>query len=309
MTLALHDSGSFTGQAQAERRLLERAVAGRYRITDLVSRGGMGAVYRGWDHGLERAVAIKLLAPLRARDTDERGRFRREARILAALTHRNIVPVLATGESGDACWFAMPHFSGTLAERIGREPRLAGDIVRPLLIALADALAFAHEHGVIHRDLKAENILIDEAGRPIISDFGVAILKTSDHSRAEITKGYGTAAYMAPEQLRGALESDGRVDLYALGVLGFRMLTRRFPVEGSAERIAAAHMTLCDVPPVAAHAVGVDRDLAAAIDRCLERRPADRWADGAALRDALRARSARPVSRWNRLVRRVVRTH
>ena len=306
MTLTLHDSGSFTGQAQAERRLLERAIAGRYRITDLVSRGGMNAIYRGWDHGLERAVAIKLLAPLRARDTDERGRFRREARILAALTHRNIVPVLATGENGDACWFAMPHFGGTLAERINGEPRLAGDIVRPLLIALADALAFAHEHGVIHRDLKAENILIDDAGRPVISDFGVAILKTSDHSRAEITKGYGTAAYMAPEQLRGALDSDGRVDLYALGVLGFRMLTGRFPVEGSAEQIAAAHMTACDIPSVAAHAAGVDADLANAIDRCLERRPADRWADGAALRDALRARSARPVSRWKRLVRRLV---
>jgi serine/threonine-protein kinase len=304
MVLALHDKG--TVAAQAERRLLERAVAGRYRVMDLVSRGGMGAVYRGWDHGLERAVAIKLLAPARARDTDERGRFRREARILAALTHRNIVPVLATGESGDACWFAMPHFGGTLAERIAREPRLSCGVVRPLLIALADALAFAHERGVVHRDLKAENILLDEAARPVISDFGVAILRTSDHSRAEITKGYGTAAYMAPEQLRGALESDGRVDLYALGVLGFRMLTGRFPIEGSDERIVAAHTTLSEVPQVTAHAADVDRDLAAAIDRCLQRRPADRWADGAELRDALRTRSARPTGRLSRFIRRAM---
>lgn len=303
MALALHDTG--TASAQAERRLLERAVAGRYRVVELVSRGGMGAVYRGWDHGLERAVAIKLLAPTRARDTDERGRFRREARILAALTHRNIVPVLATGETGDACWFAMPHFGGTLAERIEREQRLSDDAVRPLLIALADALAFAHENGVVHRDLKAENILLDDAGRPVISDFGVAILKTSDHSRAEITKGYGTAAYMAPEQLRGALESDGRVDLYALGVLGFRMLTGRFPFEGTDEQIATAHMTLNEVPPVAAHAADVAPDLAAAIDRCLARRPSDRWADGASLRDALRSRSARPTGRFRRFIRQV----
>lgn len=305
MALSLHDTGPHA--AQSERRLLERALAGRYRVVDLVSRGGMGAVYRGWDHGLERAVAIKLLAPMRARDTDERGRFRREARILAALSHRNIVPVLATGESGDACWFAMPHFRGTLAEQMARQPRLSSALVRPLLIALADALAYAHEHGVVHRDLKAENILVDDAGRPVISDFGVAILRTSDHSRAEITKGYGTAAYMAPEQLRGALESDGRVDLYALGVLGFRLLTGRFPVEGTAEQIAAAHTTEREVPPVTAHAADVEPDLAAAIDRCLQRRPADRWTDGAALRNALRSRSAKPSARLTRFLRRLVR--
>ena len=103
---------------------------------------------------------------------------------------------------------------------------------------------------------------------------------------------------------RGALESDSRVDLYALGVLGFRMLTGRFPVEGSDEQIAAAHMTLSEVPPVAAHAADVDPDLAAAIDRCLERRPENRWADGAALRDALRERSARPTGRLTRFIRR-----
>lgn len=304
MSLALHETGP--ASEQSERRLLERAVAGRYRIMELVSRGGMGAVYRAWDHGLERAVAIKLLAPARARDTDERGRFRREARILASLNHRNIVPVLATGESGDACWFAMPHFGGTLAERIKRENRITSDVVRPLLIALADALAFAHDHGVVHRDLKAENILLDEAGRPVISDFGIAILKTSDHSRAEITKGYGTAAYMAPEQLVGSLESDGRVDLYALGVLGFRLLTGRFPVEGSDEQIAAAHMTESDVPSVAAHAANVEPDLAAAIDRCLERRPGNRWDGGGALRDALRSHSARATGRFSRFLRRMV---
>ena len=297
--LTLHDSGAFA--AQGERRLLERAVAGRYRVVDLISRGGMGAVWKGWEHGLERSVAIKLLAAQRARDADERGRFRREGRILASLAHRNIIAILGTGESGDACWFAMPYIAGgTLAGRLAAEPRLPAETVRTMLIALADGLAFAHARGVVHRDLKAENILLDEGGRPVISDFGVAILRTSDHSRAEITKGYGTAAYMAPEQFEGALECDGRADLYALGVLGFRMLTGRFPFEGNDAQIAAAHASRREIPAVAAHAADVPPDLAAAIDRCLVRKPQRRWAGAAELLEALRQRST-AGSWWRRI--------
>ena len=306
-TLTLHDSGAF--QAQSERRLLERAVAGRYRVGDLVSRGGMGAVWKGWESTLERSVAIKLLSPLRARDADERGRFRREGRILASLAHRNIVPILGTGETGDACWYSMPFMAGgTMASRLAREARLPAEEVRTILIALADALACAHERGVVHRDLKAENILIDAAGAPVLSDFGVAILRTSDHSRAEITKGYGTAAYMAPEQFQGAVECDGRVDIYALGVLGFRMLTGRFPFEGNDEQIRAAHVTARDLPAVAAHNADVPKGLAAAIDRCLRRKPQHRWAGTAELRDALRSAGHSRPGLWARLRRGVRRS-
>jgi serine/threonine protein kinase len=297
--LTLHDSGAFA--AQGERRQLERAVAGRYRVVELISRGGMGAVWKAWEPGLERNVAIKILAPLRARDQDERGRFRREGRILASLPHRNIVPVLSTGETGDTCWFAMPYVAGgTLAARLKAEPRLPVGQVRSILLALADALAFAHDQGVMHRDLKAENILLDGAGAPVIADFGVAILRTSDHSRAELTKGYGTAAYMAPEQFAGAVECDGRVDVYAMGVLGFRMLTGRFPIEGNDAQIAAAHVAGRDVPPVSAHVAGVPSGLAAIIDRCLERKPSRRWETAGDLRDALRAVTDRP-SWWRRI--------
>lgn len=300
--LTLHDSGAFA--AQSERRLLERAVAGRYRVVDLISRGGMGAVWKGWEHGLERSVAIKLLSPGRARDADERGRFRREGRILASLLHRNIVGVLGTGETGDASWFSMPFMSGgTIAARLKVQSRLPADETRTILIALADALAFAHARGVMHRDLKAENILLDDLGQPLISDFGVAILKTSDHSRAEITKGYGTAEYMAPEQFQGAVESDGRVDVYALGVLGFRMLAGRFPLEGSCEQIRAAHVTRRELPGVAAHAANAPADLCAAIDRCLARKPEHRWNGAAELRDGLKNASTR-VS-WKTRLRRL----
>src|SRR5438132_5236118 len=142
MVLTVNDSGAFA--AQTERRALERAVAGRYRVLELISRGGMGAVWKGWEKGLERAVAIKLLAPVRSRDLDERGRFRREGRILASLSHRNIVRVLGTGETTDACWFSMPyHGVGSLAERLRNGPRFEPEEARRLLVALADALSYA----------------------------------------------------------------------------------------------------------------------------------------------------------------------
>jgi len=279
-------------ESQAEQRTLERAVAGRYRVIDLISRGGMGSVYRGWEHGLERHVAIKMLAPSRCRDAEDRGRFRREARILAGLAHPGIVPVLAIGEK-DACWFSMPYLSGgTLAAELDRTPKLDEQRIRAILLQLADALAFAHDHQVVHRDLKAENICFDASGRVVLTDFGVATLRTSDHSRSEITKGMGTARYMPPEQLLGSPDSDARADLYALGVLGFRMLTGRFPFEGNDAQVAAQHLA-GEVPPVAAYASDAPADLAAIVDRCLARKPDRRFRSAGHVRDAL-TRRAKP---------------
>ena len=303
--MALSTGETKAAAAQNERRLLVRAVEGRYRVAELLSKGGMGSIYRGWETGLERHVAIKLLAPGRALDPDERGRFRREGRILASLAHRNVIPVLSTGELGDASWFSMPCMAGTLARVLEGGARLPAEAVRSMLVALADALDYVHQRGIIHRDIKAENILVDEEGRPVISDFGVAILRTSEHSRAEAVKGYGTPEYMAPEQFLGTTAFDGRQDIYSLGVLGFRMLTGRFPLEGSQQQIAAAHVTR-EIPTVRAYAADVPEDLAAAIDRCLMKNPIDRWHDAGALREALRARTARPAGRVVRLVRRLL---
>ena len=230
------------GETQAEQRLLERAVAGRYRVIELVSRGGMGSVYRAWEHGLERHVAIKLLSPGRCRDAEDRGRFRREARILAGLAHPGIVPVLAIGERTDACWFSMPWLpGGTLAAALEPAKRLAADEARDILVQLADALAFVHANQVVHRDLKAENICFDASGRVVLADFGVATLRTSDHSRSEITKGMGTARYMPPEQLMGSPDSDARADLYALGVLLYELLAGAPPF---ARERAAVHLLM-----------------------------------------------------------------
>jgi serine/threonine-protein kinase len=282
--LRLH-SGEYPG-LRAEQRRLERAVAGRYRVIEGVSRGGMATVWRAFEPGIERQVALKLLAPSLCADEEHRGRFRREARILGSLAHPNIVPVLGFGEQDGTCWFAMPFLSGGTLEMRLAGGRLDADAARRILIQLADGLAYAHARGIVHRDLKAENVALDDADRPVLTDFGIATLATSDHSRSEMTKGSGTAHYMAPEQLAGSPDADGRVDLYALGVLGFRMLTGRFPFEGTAEQVSAQRLTT-SAPPVAAYAAGVSPALAAAVDRCLARDPEDRWTDAAELRDAL----------------------
>jgi len=282
------------------RALLTRAVAGRYRVLRMVSRGGMGAVYLAFEHGLERHVALKLLDPTRCRDDETRGRFRREARVMAQLAHPHIVPVFGWGDTEGACWYAMPFLEGgslatRLAERAGGGGRLDFAETREILAHLADALAFAHGRGVIHRDLKAENVVFDGAGRPMLTDFGIATVTTSDHSRSEAHKGMGTPHYMAPEHLLGRLEADHRGDLYALGVLGFRMLTGRFPFEGTAEAIAAQHVSR-EAPTVRAWRADVPAALADAVDRCLAKRPGARWPDGASLHAALRAPA--PVRRF-----------
>ena len=287
MSLPLQVEATGPHAAPFERRLLERAVAGRYKVIRLIARGAMGAVYEAWEHGLERRVAIKFLDVARAADADERGRFRREGRVLAMLQHPGIVPVYATGEAEGTAYFVMPCVAGTLAQRLGADRRLPYDEARSIMSQLARALAHVHGHGIVHRDLKAENILVDAgSGRPMLSDFGVALVRTSDHSMAEVWKGYGTPRYAAPEQLLGDLACDHRADIHALGVLGFRMVTGRFPFEGGDAEIVAQRVAR-EAPGVAQYAAGVPADLAAAIDRCLARRARDRHAGAAMLGAAI----------------------
>jgi serine/threonine-protein kinase len=281
------------GAPDPDRRQLERAVRGRFRIDRLLSAGGMGAVYLAWEHGLERQVALKTLASGERRDGDDRGRFRREARILAGLLHPHIAPVYAFGETEHLAWYAMPYYAGgTLADRLARDGRLSFGDARRILAELADALDAAHRAGIVHKDLKPGNVLFDGWQRAVLTDFGVATVRTSDHSRAEAGRGFGTPEYMSPEQLGREHDSDGRSDLYGLGVLGFQMVTGRLPFAGTAEEVAAQHLAR-PAPRVAAYRAGVPDDLGRALDRCLEKDPRRRWPTAAALRDALRAGPAR----------------
>ncbi|MEO7359337.1 MAG: serine/threonine-protein kinase, partial [Gemmatimonadaceae bacterium] len=268
---------------------LIRAVTGHYSIDREVGRGGMGVVYLGVDEQLERPVAIKTLPPHLAVDPKVRGRFLREARTAGALSHQNIVPIYAAAERDGVVYFAMRYINGeSLAERITRlGPLPAGEVVS-LLKQLASALAYAHANGVVHRDIKAENVLLDsETGRAMLTDFGIARLAESQSLTATGTV-LGTVQYMSPEQVTGET-LDGRSDLYSLGILAFFALCGRFPFERpNASAIVVAHVT--SMPPkVCSLANDVPSPLGDIVDRLLAKSPADRYENGEALRAALDA--------------------
>ena len=247
----------------------------------------MGIVLLARDERLDRAVALKVLPPHLAEHGETRERFLREARMAAQLSHPNIVPVYRADELGGYAFFAMGFVEGeSLGERIRDRGALpSADVVR-VLREVAWALAYAHARGIVHRDVKPDNILLERAsGRAIVTDFGIA---RADFNPALTQDGYvlGTVHYMSPEQAGGdAL--DGRSDLYALGCIGFFALSGRLPFEGaSPQAILVAHATR-EPPTLRSVAPDVPAALASVIDRCLRKHPGDRFATGEELADAL----------------------
>lgn len=236
----------------------------------------MGVVFLARDVLLERAVAIKLLAPALAAREEMRRRFLREARLAAQCFHPHIVPIHEVAESGELAWFVMAYVAGeTLAERLQRVGTLPSATVQRIGREVGWALAYAHERGVVHRDVKPENILLEQGSdRALIADFGIAVATEGPHASGEVA---GTARYMAPEQALGEAV-DGRADLYALGVTLHFAATGRYPHDGNALALLAGHATRA---PVRSHAPHLAGPLADAIDRCLALQPADRFADAA----------------------------
>ncbi len=261
-----------------------------------IGRGGMGVVFLARDIALHRLVAIKVLRYEFTASDEHRERFRREARMTARLSHPTIVPVHSFGEVTDdadapfVC-IVMKYVDGeSLASRMRREHRLPAAEVKRILHDLALALESAHRDGVIHRDLKAENILLERgSGRAMLTDFGVALLRSIDPIPGEATRAFGTPHYMSPEQAAGDLDIDGRSDIYALGVLGYYMLSGDLPFDGcSFEALAAKHIAIAH-EPLAALVPSAPTELAGAIERCLEKERADRWHSARELADALSA--------------------
>ena len=284
---------------------LQRALAGEYSLERELGRGGMGVVYLAREVQLERLVAIKVLNPALAASPDARERFVREARTAANLSHPNIVPIHRVGEAHGFVYFVMTFIDGeTLGARIrGRGP-LTANVAAKLLRETAWALGHAHDHDVVHRDVKPDNILIErDSGRALVTDFGIAQVgprgvqfaepfpepfpEPHPEPHPEPSKIMGTAHWMSPEQGRGA-PVDARSDLYSLGVVGHYALTGRVPFDGAtASAIIAKH---AHAPrPVLIETPGVPRMLAEAMDRCLRRDPASRFSSARELADALEA--------------------
>ena len=239
----------------------------------------MGIVYLARDVALERPVAIKVLAPALAARRDMRERFLREARTAAQCFHPHIVPIHAVEEADDLAWIVMAYVRGeTLAARLRRTGTMPADELRRLAREVGCALSYAHQCGIVHRDITPENLLIGAStGRYVIADFGIAHL-IDQHITPVGGSVAGTARYMAPEQALGEA-IDGRADLYALGVTLFIAVTGRAPFDGkSALALVAEHMTQI-VPSVRSFAPTVPLPLARAIDRCLAKRPDDRFVD------------------------------
>jgi serine/threonine-protein kinase len=272
------------------------AVGDQYLVEAEIGRGGMAAVFRALDLRLHRHVAIKALPPELAFNSDVRTRFLREAQTAAQLSHPNVVPIYTVDERGGIVYFVMALVEGeSLAARLARQPRLSIDAVRRILAEVADALDYAHACGVVHRDIKPGNILIDKAtGRALVTDFGIARAAAGD-SRLTLTGvAVGTPAYMSPEQAMGERDLDGRSDQYSLGIVGYQMLIGETPFK-AANTPAMLVKHLSETPrPVRERRPDAPPQLAAAIDRALAKKPEDRWPSAGAFRDALTQPAATP---------------
>jgi eukaryotic-like serine/threonine-protein kinase len=294
-----------TDTPSAEFFELQQVVAGRYSLDREIGRGGMGIVFLARDVALDRPVAIKLLPPGLARSEVLRNGFLREARTAAKLSHPNIVPIHAVEEHGELVFFVMTYVDGeTLTDLLRRKgPMRTRDAAR-VIRDVAWALGHAHGQGVVHRDVKADNILI-EAGsrRALVTDFGIAQLDdgsaTDEGSSPDEQRIMGTPEFMSPEQALGHVVDD-RSDIYSLGVVAFLTLTGRFPFAGKVPAELLAQHVGARPPLVADVAPTVPRRLSDLVDRCLAKTPAQRIASAnevaAAVDAALEARRELPVA-------------
>jgi Tol biopolymer transport system component/tRNA A-37 threonylcarbamoyl transferase component Bud32 len=258
---------------------LEAALAGRYRVDREIGAGGMATVFLADDVKHNRKVAIKVLKEDLAASVGA-ARFLREIQIAAQLQHPNILPVLDSGDADGLLYYVMPYVDGqSLRQRLAHERELPiGEAVR-LVVEIVDALAHAHAHGVVHRDIKPDNVML--SGRhALITDFGVARAVSEASGRNTVTSmgvALGTPAYMAPEQAVADPNVDQRADIYAVGVVAYELLAGRPPFTGvTPQQVLAAHVT--EKPdPVSRYRPGVSPALEGVIMHCLEKRAADRW--------------------------------
>ena len=258
---------------------LQQVLAGRYSIERELGRGGMGIVLLARDVALDRLVAIKLLPPALAANVEARDRFLREARTAAGLSHPNIVPIHAVEQAGDLVFFVMGFVDGeTLRERVERSGPLAPRLAMKVMQEVAWALAYAHQRGVIHRDIKPDNIMIERAtDRALVTDFGIAVRgRAGEAGGGEVV---GTARYMSPEQALGETV-DARSDLYSLGATMFYALTGRPPFEAANLPAIITKQVSTPAPLVMTLRPEVPARLGELVDKCLQKDPTARVQTG-----------------------------
>jgi predicted Ser/Thr protein kinase len=284
-------------------RLLREETAGEYEIERELARGGMGVVYLATETQLRRRVAIKVLPPALTFGEGAIERFRREARTAAGLDHANIIPIYRVSAGGELLWYSMKLLEGKSLDSLLKEREwLEFQETVAILDQVADALDYAHQHGVIHRDVKPGNIVLDERGRVTVTDFGIAkeIQETSASASGHLL---GTPFYMSPEQYRGG-EISGAADQYSLGVVAYQCLGGRVPFDAStAYELLNKHMSQ-PPPPLAEVRPSLPPHAYTAIERALAKSPTERFTTVSDFVSALAGRTApippRPATRRRR---------
>jgi len=270
-------------------------IFGSYKLVELIGRGGMASVYRGYQESIDRSVAVKVLPPEFLHDPNFSERFTSEARLLAKLTHPAILPLYDFGTAHDVPYIVMPLMTGgTLADIIKNGPLSVAQLVR-LFTPIADALDFAHQIGVVHRDIKPSNILFDQRRQPFLADFGIAkaIQASSNLTGTGII---GTPDYMSPEQARGE-QMDGRSDLYSLGVMAYQCLTADLLFKATTPiGVMLMHATE-PPPPIRQKRKDISEAVEMVLIRSLAKQPASRYQTGQQFVQALSAAAgSSPVS-------------
>ena len=276
---------------------LQGALGTEYTIERELPRGGMSRVFLANENALGRKVVIKVLAPELAA-TLSVERFKREIVLAARLQHPHIVPLLHAGQAAGSLYYTMPWVDGeSLRDRMSRERQMRIADVSRILEAVASALGYAHEEGVVHRDMKPENVLFFH-GQAVVLDFGIAkalSASTNEEQTGRITlrgMSLGTPVYIAPVQAAGDPDLDHRADIYALGVVTYEMLCGHPPFAGrSPQQVMAAHASQ-KPEPIGRRRHDTPGDLAALVMKCLEKKPADRPASALVIARAVAARSS-----------------
>lgn len=258
-----------------ELELVRDALSGEYEIIDELGRGGMAVVYRAMDLHLDREVAIKVLPLSMAYDDEFIQRFQREAKTAAKLEHPNIIPIHRVGKSGRIIYFVMKFLRGrSLADILDEHGPIAPAEIKQILTEAGSALGYAHANGVVHRDIKPDNIVFDENGRAIVMDFGIA--KAAAGTRLTHTgMAIGTPYYMSPEQAR-AQKLDGRSDIYSLGVVAYQCLCGKVPFEGD-DSFAVGIKHISEEIPVPPLETDEQKDLFKIVQKMLAKEPEERY--------------------------------